>query len=86
MNNMQIGQVTKVATTTIIPVEQLIVYRDTNSTTSWWYGSKELYALVISTSTGFKAFDMHSNEMSIGDLIREVPTLNEYLYSNETSE
>jgi hypothetical protein len=85
MITLQIGRVTKVAAATIIPVEQLIIYSDARSTPNWWYGSKELYALLISTSSGLQAIDQNGRELSIASLISIVPKLNEYLPPKQTS-
>ena len=85
MTKLQIGQVTKIDSVTIIPVEQLTIYSGTGSPESWWYGSKEMYALVISTSSGLRAIDQNAHELDIADLIDKVPALNEHLHPKQTS-
>jgi hypothetical protein len=79
MIKLYIGPVTKVQTTTIIPVEQLTIHSEINLKTSWWYGSKELHALVISSPSGVHVYDKRAHELNIDELIRAVPELTEHL-------
>lgn len=79
MNKLQIGTVTKVDSTTIIPVEQLTVLSEKHSQSSWWYGSKELYALVIRSPTAVQVYDKHAHELNIDELVHALPELTEYL-------
>jgi hypothetical protein len=79
MNKLCIGQVSNVGTATIIPVEQITVHAEMNSQMNWWYGSKELYALVITTPSGVQVYDKHAHQLSIDELVSAVPKLNEYL-------
>jgi len=79
MNYLRIGDVITVAGVTMIPVENINIYGDANSINSWWYGSKELYALVISTSSGTRAFNKDAHEMNINELICDIPKLEQLL-------
>jgi hypothetical protein len=85
MDKLHIGPITKVETTTIIPVEQITIHAETNSQPIWWYGRKELYALVITTPSGAQVYDKHGHDLDIDELIRAVPKLNEYLLQYEIS-
>ena len=79
MNALKIGDVIKVSGVTIIPVEKMYIYSDCASSPSWWYGGKEIYALVVSSSLGLQAFDCDAQELSVNDLINYVPELDEVL-------
>jgi uncharacterized spore protein YtfJ len=79
MNELLIGNIIKIAGVTIIPVESINIYRETNTKTHWWYGSKTPYALVICTSTGIQVLDHNAQEMNVSDLISNVPQLADIL-------
>jgi hypothetical protein len=79
MNQLRIGDVKTVAGVRLIPVETITIYSDIDSTANWWYGTKELYALVIMTSFGLQAFDKDAHEMNISELISNVPKLEKLL-------
>ena len=81
MNHLRVGGSITVAGLTIIPVENINIYCDANSITSWWYGSKDLYALVVHSSSGLQVFDKHAQEISIDELIGKVPKLGRLLKS-----
>jgi hypothetical protein len=79
MNPLRIGEVITVAGVTLIPVEKINIYSGKDSTASWWYGSKELYALVVSTSSGLQAFDNNAKQINISELISYVPKLEQIM-------
>lgn len=75
MNDLQIGSAIKVSGVTIIPVEQINISSEIRPTTLWWYGSKQVYALVICTTYGILAIDQTAREIPIDKLFAELPQL-----------
>ncbi|KON32316.1 hypothetical protein AC478_00610 [miscellaneous Crenarchaeota group-1 archaeon SG8-32-3] len=80
MNELRIGNVITLAGVTIIPVEELTIIREINPITKWWYGSKNVYAVVVvSTTFGTQVLDKNARELNVLDLISQVPRLAEML-------
>ena len=82
MNRLQIGQSVKVGEVTIIPIEQISIDRETRPHMHWWHGSKQVYALVILSSTGMHAMDTDAREVNVNELIARVPQLIDLLDSH----
>lgn len=83
MNELRIARAVKVAGVTIIPVERINIHNQINATMNWWYGRKEIYALVICTTSEVKAFDETAREINIDQLIDIVPQIADMLDSQE---
>ncbi|WP_455205088.1 hypothetical protein [Kaarinaea lacus] len=79
MNQLQIGKPIQIAELTIIPVEQIITNSDVSESSGWWFGSKELYALLVRTPKQTLAFDKNAQKLHLSNLISNVPKLGEYL-------
>ncbi|MGD8938902.1 MAG: hypothetical protein PVJ72_05955 [Gammaproteobacteria bacterium] len=80
MSQLRIGEVITVAGVTLIPVEKIDIYSRVDSSTRWWYGSKELFAIVVNTSSGLQVFDNNAKPMNISELISYVPKLEETIH------
>lgn len=79
MNELRIGAAVEVSGVTIIPIEKINSFAEIHTKTIWWYGSKDLYAVVISTPSGLRVLDKDAREMDMNDLIRIVPQLTDTL-------
>ena len=56
----------------IIPIEEVDVCGLDTKCGYWFHGSKKAAAIVICDPQGIRAFDMHANELSLKQLVRDV--------------
>ena len=83
MNKLCLGTPRNIAELMIIPVERINISSHKRKKGIWLYGSKEIAALIIYTPYNLFAFDIEGQELSIEELIYEVPGLKEFLDNME---
>ena len=81
ITELRIGKTIEVKDVRIIPVEQVTVQGDAAAGGGWWYGAKELYAVVINTPTGTKAVGQYGVGIDLNALIEKLPSLERYIES-----
>ena len=79
MNKLRLGKPRNIAEVMIIPVERIHISAHRMKRGVCLYGSKEVAALVIRTSCGLCAFDMNGHEMSVENLMDDMPDLKRLL-------
>ncbi len=60
---------------TLIPVVRIHLDGEDNKTDQYFLGNKEPLAIIVCNSKGMHALDVNSDEMSISDLLQQVPDL-----------
>ena len=75
MTELRVGKALEISGIKIIPVESVAIQSGIDAGEGWWYGSKDVYALVINTPIGLFAMDQAGREMDITELIQKFPSL-----------
>ena len=81
MTRLQPGAPIVVGDATLIIIERLSIEADSTGIACWLRASKEPYALVIRDTHGLRAQDMTGRQLSITELIDDVPGLETRIHS-----
>ena len=75
MKKLVAGKPIKIRTYTIIPIEEIRFYNKNIKNNFFIYGSKNPKGIIVLSSGDQQAFDIHSNELQIDELMDKVEGL-----------
>ncbi len=65
----------------LVAIERLYINSEKGTSGYWIAAQKELHAIIICDTNGIRAIDLDSNEVSLEELIKNIPKLDATLAS-----
>ena len=79
MEVLQTGKPLTFGDVTLIAIECTGIQSNRGKAGYWLSGSKQLYAVVVSDSSGVRAFDADSIQIELDELLQKIPKLGSLL-------
>ena len=65
----------------LVTIERLYIHSEKGTAGYWIAAQKELHAIILCDTNGIRAVDLNSNEVSLEELIKNIPKLGATLAS-----
>ena len=81
MDKLLVGKPFISSQSCVVAIERLYIHSEKGTSGYWITAQKELHAIIICDTNGIRAIDLDSNEVSLEELIKNIPKLDATLAS-----
>ena len=81
MDKLLVGKPLIAGQSSLVAIERLYIHSEKGTAGYWIAAQKELHAIIICDTNGIRAVDLNSKEVSLAELIKNIPQLDTALAS-----
>ena len=81
MDKLLVGKPFIAGQFSLVTIERLYIHSEKGTAGYWIAAQKELHAIILCDTNGIRAVDLDSNEVSLEELIKNIPKLGATLAS-----